>query len=199
MTAAPAHLQVAAELDAWFRAVRETTEKGLFGIVPDGPHRDAIVLDALQRNARSILGAPLDNGGLLYSPVCFFLVAACRRLGIRLAEGHWRAAAENVSGLRTQLAEVRTASTSLGLEIGTPAALLKQELEQAIQNAGLGDRPSYLEREDREIALGLAVNWALRFLPAYAAECRLPPTGKKDLSWIGELVDPHSTATAGTE
>ena len=199
MTAAKANLQVAAELDAWFRAVGETAEKGLFGMVPEGPHRHAIVLDALQRNARLILGAPLDKDGGLYSPVCFFLVAACRRLGIRLAEGHWRAAAENVSGLRTQLAEVRTASTSLGLEIGTPAALLKQELDQAIQNAGLGDRPSYLEREDREIALGLAVNWALRFLPAYAAECRLPTTGRRDLSWIGELVDPNPAVTASTE
>jgi len=186
-------LHVAADLNAWFQDVRRAMEKGVVGIAPEGPHRDAIVLDALQRNARLILDAPLDEEGFLYSPVCFFLVAACRRLRLQLGEGHWRAAIESLRGLRTQLEEARAVSSSVGLDLGTPAKFFKQELEQAIQNAGLGGRPSYLEREDREIALGLAVNWALRFLPAYASEChRLPTTDRRDLSWIGALVDPGS-------
>lgn len=189
---APESLSIAAALNTWFQDVRQATEKGVFEIAPEGPHRDAIVLDSLRRSARSIVDAPLDRTGGLYSPVCYFLVAACRRLRTGLAEGHWRAAIENLRTVRRQQAEAKDAASSVGLKLDTPAGFFKQELDQAIQNAGLAGRPSYLEKADREIALGLAVNWALRFLPAYAAECRPEPApNRRDLSWIGGLVSPH--------
>ena len=46
--------------------------------------------------------------------------------------------------------------------------------------------------ETSRIALGLAINWGLRFLCAYALECEglelLP--GRRDLAWIAELLRP---------
>jgi len=71
---------IAAELTEWFDSVFDLTQESLFGIAPEGPHRDAVVVDSLIRNARIIYRAELDREGKLYSPLCFFLTAACRRL-----------------------------------------------------------------------------------------------------------------------
>jgi hypothetical protein len=92
----PQFHHLAAELAEWFDSVFALTQKSLFGIVPDGPHRDAVVVDSMIRNARIIYRAELDTEGKLYSPLCFFLVAACRHLGARLGTSHWRAALENL-------------------------------------------------------------------------------------------------------
>ena len=59
---------VAEQLSDWFRSILHFTGESLFGIVPEGPHRDAVVLDVLKRNARILSEAELDNKGELYSP-----------------------------------------------------------------------------------------------------------------------------------
>jgi hypothetical protein len=38
---------VAAELTEWFDSVFDLTQKSLFGIAPEGPHRDAVVVDSM--------------------------------------------------------------------------------------------------------------------------------------------------------
>ena len=75
--------ELPAKLSQWFESVLNLTENSLFSIAPEGPHCDAVVLDALLRNARIIHRAELDHDGKLYSPLCFFLAAACRRLKTR--------------------------------------------------------------------------------------------------------------------
>src|SRR6266853_3404811 len=106
---------LAAELIEWFDSVFDLTQESLFGIAPEGPHRDAVVVDSLIRNARIIYRAELDQEGKLYSPLCFFLTAACRRLGARLSIGHWRAALESLSQSQ-QLPGLE----AFGLALGTP-------------------------------------------------------------------------------
>ena len=43
---------VAEQLHDWFGSVLRLSDDSLFSIVPDGPHRDAVVLDVLKRNGR---------------------------------------------------------------------------------------------------------------------------------------------------
>src|ERR1039458_333220 len=81
---------VAEQLSDWFRSILHFTGESLFSIVPEGPHLDAVVLDVLKRNARILSEAELDSKGKLYSPLCFFMAAACRKLGTSLGVGHWR-------------------------------------------------------------------------------------------------------------
>lgn len=181
--------EVAAQLWDWFNSILRLTDKTLFSMVPEGPHRDAIVLDVLLRNARTLVESKLDQQGNLYSPVCLLLAAACRKLGVSLTTGHWESAVDNVVRLRQQTAGALSETEAFGLEIGGPASLFKQQLEEALINAGLAGS-AYLDRENRDIALGLATNWGMRFLLAYALECRdlAIGTDRKDLPWMAELL-----------
>ncbi len=184
MTANASARAVAQELSDWFESVLALVDRRFSAIAPDGPHREAVILDTLTSNARVVVESEVDREGKLYSPLCFFLSAACRRLGTSVGVGHWHAAVENVLSLGEQMAsDVECAE--LGLEIGGPARLFKQQLDEAIVHSGLA-APSYLDKQDREIALGLAVNWGMRFLLAYAQECgpHLAESCHKDLAWI---------------
>src|ERR1035441_4027266 len=112
---------VAEQLSDWFRSILHFTGESLFSIVPEGPHRDAGALDHLQWEAE------LDSKGKLYSPLCFFMAAACRKLGTSLGVGHWRAALDNVVHLQHRIVSARAESEMVGLEFGSPAVLFKQE------------------------------------------------------------------------
>ena len=181
--------RVAEQLHQWFDSVTKLTEEA-FGMQSDGPHRDAIVLDILRRNARIVTVSPLDSEGKLYSPLCFFLVAACRKLGIPLGAGHWRAAVSQVIHLSHTLATIRVETANVGLEFDTPPVFFKRELEETINRAGLVSGVTYLNKQNQQVALGLAINWAMRLLLAYALEASAAPPspGRKDLTWLGELM-----------
>ena len=181
---------VSAELSQWFDSVLGLTERSLFGIAPEGPHRDAVVLDTMIRNARIVFGAELDADGRLYSPLCFFLASACRHLRTTLGPGHWRAALENVSRLRKQWSATGPEYAALGLDLDTPAARFKTELDEAVRQAGLIDGAGFLSKEDRRIAIGLAINWGMRLLLAYAADssCAADSSARRDLAWLAERV-----------
>lgn len=187
---------IARELTEWFQSIQRLTDAGLFSVAPEGPHRDALVLDALRRNAKTLYSATLDADGRLYSPLCFFLAAACRSLRADLGAGHWRAALDNVRGLQQRLANDRPEQVEFGLDLGTPATIFKAELDEAIRQAGLVDDASFLNKEDRQVAIGLAINWGIRLLLAYALEAPRPdrPSGRKDLTWLTQQV---SSAAAG--
>lgn len=181
---------VAHDLNEWFQSVQRLTEASLFGVAPEGPHRDAVVLDALRRNARVLYEAQLDADGKLYSPLCFFLAAACRYLRASLGVGHWRAALENISDLQQRLAGSRSESEAIGLDLGTPATIFKAELDETIRQSGLIDGTSFLTKEDRHVAVGLAINWGMRLMLSYALELSRPvqPSDRRDLSWLSERV-----------
>src|ERR1700721_2647767 len=117
---------VAAVLTEWFDSLFDLTQKSLFGIAPEGPHRDAVVVDSMIRNARIVYRAELDKEDKLYSALCFFLVASCRSLGARLVAGHWRAALENLCQSQ-QLPGLE----AFGLPLCAPAYQFKAELDAA--------------------------------------------------------------------
>jgi hypothetical protein len=111
-----------------------------------------------------------------------------------LAVGHWRAALDNLYDLRQQLATYRPQSAAFGLDLGNPATLFKEEVGEAIRQAGLVDDSSFLSKNDRQVAIGLAINWGMRLLLAYALETRPPdrPSGVKDLTWLAEQLTFHA-------
>ncbi len=193
-------LFVAKQLDDWFRGILHVSEETLFGIVPEGPHRDAVVLDVLRRNARILAQSDVDGEGRLYTPLCFFLAAACRKLGTDLGAGHWGAALENVVHLQQRLVSARAESAVFGLETGSPVVLFKQELNEAINQAGIAGGIGYLDREDRQVALGLAINWGMRFLLSYASGYTRPATDadRKDLAWLAGLMGPLLAAASSS-
>jgi hypothetical protein len=173
-------------------------DKDVFGMAPAGPHREAIAFNTLHRNARILSESEVDTAGGLYSPLCYFLVAACRKLGMMLGPGHWRAAVENVAHLQQQVAGTRAEAEMVGLEIGSAAGIFKQQLDEAIRQAGLATGVTYLSKENREVALALAINWGIRFLLAYAVEVPHSTHGaeRKDLSWLADQV---GTVVGGAE
>jgi hypothetical protein len=178
---------VAEELHGWFEEVLRLADRGLFGIAPEGRHRSVVILNVLTRNARIILDSRMDEEGTLYTPLSLFLASGCRKLKISLGVGHWRAAVENVCRLSEQMGAPE-APAEVALDLGSPAAIFLQEFRESILQAGLAGARSYLDRENREIALGLAINWGMRFLLAYALECPLRRrSGPKDLAWIRAL------------
>jgi hypothetical protein len=187
---------VAGQLHDWFASISHLAEETLFGVVPEGPHRDPVVLDTLKRNARILSQAEVDKDGKLYSPLCFFLSAACRKLGVSLAAGHWRAAMNNVIDLQNRLVSTRAESDAVGLDIGSPAILFKREFDEAIRQSGLAGSVPYLDKENREVALGLTINWGMRFLIAYALECTSSNgSGREDLAWVASIVRPFLVAS----
>jgi hypothetical protein len=184
---------IAAELSQWFDSVSDLTQKSLFGIAPQGPHRDAVVVDSMIRNARVIYRAELDQEEKLYSPLCFFLVACCRHLGAHVGTGHWQVALENLCQSR-QLPGLE----AFGLPLGTPAYRFKAELDAAIEQAGFIDRTSLLNKEDRNVAVGLGINWAIRLLLACAADYPNPveSPGHRDFSWLAIRVQAAIAASS---
>jgi len=191
----------AEQLHDWFHSILRLTEQNLFSLMPEGPHRDAVVLDALKRNARILSQSELDSEGKLYSPLCFFLAAACRKLGISLGVGHWQAALDNVVHLQQRIESARTESATVGLEIGSPAVLFKQEFDEAINQAAVAGGVSYLNKEDRQVALGLAINWGMRLLFAYALESfrSMDRSDRRDLAWVANFVGPLLTASSRSQ
>ena len=188
---------VAEQLNDWFRSVLHLTDESLFSIVPEGPHRHAVILDVLRRNARVLSQSELDNEGKLYRPLCFFLAAACRRLGTALGVGHWRAALDNVVHLQERLISSDAKFARVGLKIDSPAVLFKQEFDEAIGQAAVAGGVSYLNKEDRQVALGLAINWGMRLLLAYALQCPRSTTNsdRRDLAWVASLLGPLLAAS----
>ena len=179
----------AARLHGWFEVVSRATEQSMLQAAPEGPHREAIVLDLLKRNGRRLVEARLDRKGELYQPLCVFLAAAVHRLDVTLTTDHWRAALANLRNLRIRILTMRAEAESVGLDLGSPAQTFKEAMDESIVSSGFGGKPTFLDERNRAVALGLAVNWQLRLIPAYAIECKgLPQSpGRQDLAWIAGI------------
>ncbi len=175
----------AAELTTWFASVVDVSARA-FGWHRDG-HGDAAALHVLRRQATQLRSSRLAADGASYTTLCLFLAAAARVLDLRLESRHWVAALRNVREQRDLGRE-----NELGVSLGSPAERFKILLDDAIDAAGLGARATALDARNQKVALGLAVNWGIRMLLAYAAErgLRHPrgPRTRHDLAWIRTLV-----------
>ncbi len=186
----PTHTATAAELEEWFEEVLRFCEGTLLAASDTSEHRAIIAHLMLTRSAKELVHADLDREGSLYKPTCLVLATAARELGLALRRQNWKAALGNVFRLREQLEKM----TSAPFRVDSSANLLKEVLDESLVNAGVTDRPTILVEENRRLALALAVNWAMRFLIAYALECT--PTEKnpkaKDLAWLKKRLEAAS-------
>jgi hypothetical protein len=175
----------AAELAVWFVSVADLSAKA-FGWRRDS-HGDAAALHVLRGHAARLRSSRLADDGASYTTLCLFLASACRVLGLGLETRHWGAALRNVLEQRGLALD-----EDLGVSLGSPAERFKMMVDDAIDAAGLGSQSTVLDEKNRRLALGLAVNWGLRTLLAYAAETKFRDTrgrrGRHDLAWIGALV-----------
>jgi hypothetical protein len=176
-------------LAGWFSEIVRLWSSVYFDISTSPAHRDAAIIEVLSANAKTIVGATLDADGALYKPLTLALAAACRRHGVVPNAQHWLAAVKNVFEVRRRLAS--TEAERFGLPLGTPASLFKDLFCEALVNAGVTDRRTILVEENRRASLGLALNWGLRLLLAYALEVKPAPShgGKaRDLRWVRSLI-----------
>ena len=190
------------QLHDWFDQIIRLFDRSIFGAAEEGPHHDAIILNVLTRNARQVRESEMDRRGLLYTGVCSMLAAACRQLRLELGLGHWATAVASVISLSNQTRRASSELTMFGLDLGSPARLLKQQLDETLLHAGVAGVPTFVDSEGRRIALGLAINWGIRFLCAYALECEglEPLPGRRDLAWIAELLRPIvASSTTGVQ
>ena len=181
--------ETARALNDWFASVLRNCDP-VFKMPETSAHREAVVHAVLTWNAKAIVDSELDAEGRLYPAVCKALAAACRQLRIETNVGHWKAALQNVLAISEQLSR---GSEELGLALGSPAAVFKSLFDEALINAGVTDRPTILVEENRRTSLGLAINWGMRFLLAYAVELppgKQEPRGAKDVWWIRSLIVP---------
>jgi hypothetical protein len=189
MTIQMADQEMAAELKNWFTDIFRLWSSVCFDWSTSAKHRDAATLEILSHNAKLLLNASLDRRGDLYRPLTLSLVAICRRLDVVPTGRHWLAALRNVEemGRRIDSAE----SEKLALAVGTPASILKELFCEALINAGVTDRPTLLVEENRRVSLGLALNWGMRLLIAYALEmspARSQASQVHDLRWLRSLL-----------
>jgi hypothetical protein len=175
----------AAELDAWFASLAELSAKA-FGWHRES-HGAAASLHVLRRQAERLRSSRLAEDGASYTALCLFLAAACRTLGLRLETRHWLAALRNVCEQRRL--ELKN---ELGIAFGSPSERFKTLFDDAIDAAGLGVQATVLAPKNQKVALGLAVNWGMRTLLAYAAETgprqARGPRSRHDLTWLATLV-----------
>ena len=125
------------------------------------------MLDILKRNAGIILSqGDLDSEGKLYSPLCFFLAAARHKLGTSLGAGHWRAELDDVVHLQRDWSALRAESATVGLEIGSPAVLFKQEFDEAINQAAIaGGAATSIKRTGRSRSASRSIGECALCLP----------------------------------
>jgi hypothetical protein len=182
--------EIAAELRSWFGDVVRLWSSVCFDWSSSPQHREAAMLEILSRNAKLLLPVALDSRGNLYRPLTLILAAICRQLDVIPTQRHWLAALRNVEEMRRRINVAD--SERLALAVGTPASILKELFCEALINAGVTDRPTLLVEENRRVSLGLALNWGLRLLIAYALEMSplaRPRTSQvHDLRWLRSLL-----------
>ena len=185
---------VAAQLADWFTDIVGLWSSAYFDWSTSPAHRDAAILEILSRNAKMILDAPLDSEGDLYRPLTLALAAASRRRGVVPTARHWLAAVQNVLEVRSRVAS--GGARQFALPFGTPASVFQDLFCEALVHAGVTDRPTILVEENRRASLGLALNWGLRFLIAYALEIRPARSRRfraRDLRWVHSLIGAQAT------
>jgi hypothetical protein len=181
--------EFARDLDSdWFRPGLALLNDSLFAIGEGSPHHDALLLGVIAQNARAICEEPETETdrrqGTLYMPIALVIAALSRRLSLEVRDEHWLAAILNVLDLERQLAKVH--ESPLAFDLGTHARIFKDQLSEALGNAGLLSRETHLDEENRQLAAALSLNWALRYLLAYALEASESAEiqNQKNLAWM---------------
>ena len=181
---------LAASLDAWFRDALRALQSVVRPTASSDELRRAATLGIVGSCARRLVHASADDPAL-YEDVMLVLCGACLYLRVTPDARAWRAA---LQALRDAHGTEAASAGRVYPTLGKPSKLFKHLLDGALVHAGVTDQATILDRANRDRALGLAVNWGLRFLLAYAAEreTRLPSDVARALR-----IAPATSAMAG--
>lgn len=178
MTASRDVAEMGARLAAWFEGPLHACD-AVSAIGSDEAHRRAVLRQMLARNARILVATDIAEADAVARPLIWTLAAACRLLPLTVTDVHWASAVKNVGRLQEQLA-------ALGVNpwVGSAEQVLKELVDGALIDAGVTASPTILDKRNRDIALGLAVNWALRLSVALARGTRSSTEPLRDLGTI---------------
>ena len=159
--------EIARSLRDWFRDVLVAYDKFYSSMATDPKHRKIILWSAIARTATSLASLEAQERRQVFSKACLALGTTCLYLEYRPDAGNWLAAIENVLSLGPSLAEAKTVVP--GLDFSSPVEVFKDQVDTAFANAGVvAGKPTGLDTANREIALNLAGNWALKLLVSLA-------------------------------
>jgi hypothetical protein len=165
-------------LDRWFDAMSRHWDQTVFAIGMSEPVRHAAARALLARHATTIVSSAPDARGTLVRPTVIALIAACRVIGVRLDAPRWAAAIANAVELDARLEETFALHPNAVPWIEGAVEVFKVQLDDGLVHGGVTDRPTILAQRNRTLAIGLAVNFGMRFLVAYLR--RLDPATSLD-------------------
>ncbi len=165
MTSGVVPVRAASRLDAWFRDVRGALDITLFSVGGDPAHRRASVLTVLTRHV-GLLAAATEQPVRALRETTMILAAATHRLAVMPGEREWHAAASNVVTLDAQLSQAAPQSPWVP---SSAAEVFRDQFAETLRHAGVAQAPTVLDAGNRNTALGLSVNWGMRYLVAVAA------------------------------
>lgn len=179
--------RAAPRLDSWFRHVRAALDETLFSVGGDPAHRRASVLTVLTRHV-GLLAAAAEQPVLAIRETTFILAAATHRLGVMPGEREWHTAASNVVALDAQLSEAASQSPWVP---SSAAEVFRDQFTETLRHAGVAQAPTVLDAGNRNTALGLSVNWGMRYLVAVAASlAEVEITDRAVREVVSAVVDP---------
>lgn len=156
--------RAAPKVTGWFAGLRDLFDRTEYAVGSDEPHRKAAALTSVSRHVASFEAA--DGAGARIRAAAAVLAGATRALGLDAPDrAQWLAAARNVKSLDAQL-HALDRSPWVGEDA---AAIFREHFVEALRQAGVARVPTILDAVNRRTALGLAVNWGMRYLVAAAA------------------------------
>ena len=157
-------MKAAPALDRWFDDLRGTLDKTVFAVGTSAPHQRAAALNVVTRHVAQ-LEAAVSAGQQVVEvrEVAWILAGATRVLGAKLGREKWLSAAQNVSRLDAQVDGLGSAW------VGDVVSIFRDQFFEALRQAGVTRDTTILGPADRKAALGLSINWGLRYLIAAAA------------------------------
>lgn len=164
MTLAFDPTKAAASLDRWFTGLRATLDKTVFAVGLSEPHQRAAALNVVTRHVAQLETAiEQSQAAAEVREIAWILAGATRYLGAAVRQPQWLSAAENVARLDAQLDGLGSAW------VADAVSIFRDHFFDALRQAGVTRHPTLLGPVDRKTALGLSVNWGLRYLIAAAA------------------------------
>jgi hypothetical protein len=157
--------RAARKLTEWFTGLRDRLDRTVFAVGGDEPHRKAAALTSVSRHVALFEAASVESGAQIREAASV-LAGATRALGLEAPDqAQWLAAARNVASVDAQL-HALDPSPWVGEDA---AAIFREHFVEALRQAGVARVPTILDAANRRTALGLAVNWGMRYLVAAAA------------------------------
>lgn len=156
--------EAAVSLAQWFTSLRETLDKTVFSVGDSEPHQRAAARNVITRHVAELDDAvEAGQQAVEVREIAWILAGATRALGVQLRPNQWLSATQNVARLDVQVDGLGTPW------VGDIVSIFRDHFFEALRQAGVTRTPTILSAANRQTALGLSVNWGLRYLVAAAA------------------------------